>query len=517
MSRAFLPLLLLLALALAGCQRMSGNDAPPRETREAAIPALTSSLIVPVRVPVSELEALLNAQVPRQLWSIDTPEQLCVPAQRVRICLKHARPCEGEACRNVPCRVGTGRFRVTPAIRCRIEGDVVRGPIRLSGRGETLRLHLPVEASVRARDIGGVIRQETATAAAEVQADVRLSLRPDWTPEARISIDYDWTTPPGIDVLGRRIGFASRADPELQKLVRRLEAELPGQVARLNLRPQAESLWRSGFTVVSLNRRNPAVWMRVTPLKVGQAGYRFDGDDVVLRLALEARSETFVGLPPPPPEAQPLPPLVPIDSTMGSGLNVHIPVLADYAELAPVLMRELRKIEAQPIDLPLAGPTRVGFGTPILYTAEGGRIAVGLPMTVKPSRRILATRGTVWLTGVPFNEPDSRKVIIRDLEIAGRAEDMTGNLLLAAAQSPEVLGAVEDALRLDFEGDFRKLLVKVDRALNRLRIGDLSVAATITEVRNGRVLPVGQGLYLPVAVRGEANLTLDPPPRPAPR
>ncbi|MFN3371109.1 MAG: DUF4403 family protein [Sphingomonadaceae bacterium] len=508
MTRALLALIAL--LLVAGCQRSGGNEAPPRQTADAEIPVLTSHLVVPVKVPIAELEAMLNAEAPRQLWSINTPEQVCVPPQRVRICLKHARPCEGEACRDVPCKVGTGRFRVTPAIRCRIEGEVTRGAIRLSGRGETMRLSMPVSATVRARDIGGVIRQETATAAAEVQADVRLLLRPDWTPEARIDIDYGWTKPPGIEILGRRIGFANRADPELQKLVRRLEAELPAQVARLDLRPKAESAWKSGFAVVSLNRRNPAVWMRVTPQKVSSGGYRFEGDHVVLRLGLDATSETFVGLPPPPPPAQPLPPLNRLDGTADSGLNVHIPVLADYAELVPVLERELKKIEATPLDLPVAGPTRVGFGTPILYTAVGGRIAVGLPMTVKPSRQILATRGTVWLTGVPFNEPDSRKVIIRDLTIAGRADDVTGNLLLVAAQSPEVLGAVEDALRLDFEGDFGKLMVKIDRALNRLRIGDMAVSATITEIRNGRVLPVGQGLYLPVAVRGEASLSLEP-------
>jgi hypothetical protein len=469
--------------------REGGNEAPPRVETPAEIPRFQSRVSLPVTVPMATLQAALNAEVPNRLLTIDREEEVCVPPASVK--------------------VGERRLRVTPAIRCRIVGHVDRGPIRLTGRGETIRMTMPVSAVVAAKDIGRIIRSETATAAADVRADIRLSLDRNWQPVARISIDYDWTEEPGIDLLGQRIRFANRADPELAKLIADVERRLPARLRTLGLDQQVASLWQKGFTSIDVNHANPEVWIRLTPQRLGVGAIQAEGRNLVLPIMLNAETETFVGPRPPDPTPTPLPPMIPIDGR-DRALRFAAPVIADFAELEPIVARELAQLAAEPIEVPVAGPTEVSFGKPTIYTTTGGRLAIGLPLDVKPARQFLAARGTIWLTGQPTNLPNSRKIVVNDLQIAGDVEGMAGQILLRVAQAPAVLAAVERGLSHDFEGDFQKLMAIIEGVLRALPIGDFVASARVTGVNNGVVQPVGQGLFLPVEAFGDATLRLAP-------
>lgn len=486
-------ILLPAAIAVAGCSlRQGGNEAPPRLEADAEIPVFESRVALPVTIPLATLERMVNEEVPRRLVTIDRDFDVCVKPARVKI--------------------GQRRIAVTPTIRCRIVGHVDRGRIRLSphrGADGGVRLTMPVSATVAAKDIGRIIRQETGTAAADVQAVLNLRLDESWHPVARISIDYDWTEKPGIEILGRRFTFARRADPQLAKIIADLERSLPARLRTLNLEAQAGEVWKEGFTSISINRENPEVWLRLTPRRLSSGGFRVEGDRLVAPLALEAGTETFLGPRPPDPEPTPLPPLGRLQP--GSyGVRFAAPVVANFSELEPVLEAELRKLSGQTMDVPVAGRVEVNFGRPTIYTTEGGRLAIGLPMRVKAARQIFSTRGTVWLTGLPVNEPNSRKVRVADLAIAGEADNLTGDLLLSVARSPRVIATVETALTHDFEDDFQKLMEKVNKVLVALPISDFVANARVEGVRNGVVQPIGQGLFMPVEAYGEAKLRYDP-------
>lgn len=481
------------ALALAACSgREGGNEAPPRLEADAEIPVFESRVALPVTIPLATLERMVNEEVPRRLVTIDRAYDVCVQPARIRI--------------------GTRRIAVTPTIRCRIVGQVDRGPIRLAPDPRdpsAIRLSFPVSASVAAKDIGRIIRQETGTAAAEVRAVLNLRLDKQWQPNARIRIDYDWTEKPGVEILGRRFTFAGRADPVLERHIADLERKLPAKLRSLGLEKQAAEVWAQGFTSVSINRRNPEVWLRLTPRQLSSGGFQVEGNQLVARLALEAGTETFLGPRPPDPAPTPLPPLGRLQP--GSyGVRFAAPVVADFAELEPVLAEELEKLADQPIEVPVVGQVKVGFGEPTLYTTTGGKLAIGLPLKVKARRQLFSTRGTVWLTGRPVNEPNSRKVRVTGLAIAGDADSVAGNLLLSVAASPRMLASIETALSHDFEGDFQKLMKKINKVLAALPIGDFVAASKVEGVRNGVVQPIGQGLFMPVEAYGEAELRYDP-------
>jgi hypothetical protein len=193
-----------------------------------------------------------------------------------------------------------------------------------------------------------------------------------------------------------------------------------------------------------------------------------------------------------------------------SGFHFHAPVVADYAELEPVLAKALGKLAIKPMTLPGIGAVDPEFGEVTMYATTGSRLAIGLKMRVATPGKWIDARGTVWATGQPYNEPGSKVVRVRDLRIEGEANSPSFRLLLAVARSPAVTNTLSEALSQNFTNDFDKLMVKAGAAIAEKRLGDFVLAARIDDAKNGVVYPAGQGLYMPVDARGTAALRYAP-------
>ncbi|MGY4398701.1 hypothetical protein ACVWZA_003909 [Sphingomonas sp. UYAg733] len=482
-------LTLLLALTMAGCSGKTGNPAPPRIETPAELPTQSSTLVVPVSASLAMLEQRLNARVPTQLWQIDKQEPRCVPEKRVKIFGR--------------------KLKVIPALGCRIVGKVTRGRMRLGGSGDTLTISLPITAMISAENVGGIIKKETATGAAIVRATAKLSIDRNWSPIAKVRIAYDWIDPPGIDFLGQRIHFAGKADDKLKGVIAGLERDLPRELAKLRAHDQLNDVWRQGFTSIQLNRERPPAWMRITPLKLGFGGYRIGGGRIVMQLAAEALTETFVGDRPADPESTPLPP--PAREIGPSGLRFYIPVLADFAQLEPVVHRALGKLAAKGITLTGIGPVDAEFGKVTIYATEGGRLAVGVQTKVKARGGLIgAAHGEIWLSAVPYNEVNSQVVRVRDLRIAGRTDSKAVNLLFSLFDDETVQARIRAGLTHDFASDYEKVLLAARKATSGRREGGFVLSADITSVENGPIKVTGQGLFLPVRALGTANIRYTP-------
>lgn len=473
-------------LALTACKRERFQP-PPRAHDEIRIEPQASLITVPVTADLTELAAALDREIPRTLWTIDKPGQTCVKSKQVDLGITTLK---------------------TPALKCRIVGEVTRGPMTFAGRGKEIRLTMPLHAVLRAEDVGGMLKRETATADAVAEATVRITLADDWTPRGTVDIRYDWTNSPHAEFLGQRIDFTEKADRKLAPVIAKLERELPGQLGRLQLRRQVEQAWNSAFTTLSLNRERPPVWMRVKPAELQYGGYELDGKRMLLRLGVKAVTETFVGRRPEDSAPTPLPPVKPLEAQAGR-LAFFIPVVADYHELEPVLMKALRKRSARPFAVPGVGPVRTDFHKATIYGTTGGRIAVGVDFTARDEAgKLGATKGTVWMTGVPVNAEDSRQIGFDQFEVSGTTDMRGGDLILRLANTPGMSATIANALAQNFENDYGKLLGKIGRAIEDKREGDLVIRAEVTRTRTGRIQAAGRGLYLPVWADGTASITV---------
>lgn len=477
------------AAFLPGCSERKPVEPPPKAHVPFPTPQENSIISVPVDADQKILSNAIERAVPRTLWTIDREERECIPPQKVKL---------------------LGRqINVTPAIGCTITGIVTRGAIRLRGEGEDIVADVPIHARISAHDVAGVLKGETATGTAMAHARIRLDLTPDWRPSGSVRLQYDWTTPPGIDFLGQRISFTGQADEKLRPVVRRLEADLPRALARADIKSQVDPLWRRSFTVLELNRENPPVWMRVSPRKLIYGGYRMEKGRLRLALGLEAMTETFVGPKPQANDPTALPPL--IKTRTDSRFRFFIPVIADYSELEPVIMRALTKRARRPFELPGLGAVNARFEKAVAYGTYGGKIAVGLTLAARrASGTLKETHGTIWITAKPVNQPGSARVQFSDLSVSGDTDGIGGDLLIQLGNSPGVSRLIADALVQNFARDLDELLVKIRRAIERKQEGDFTIDARIDSVETNSIQAFGPGLYLPVRATGEAHISYRP-------
>lgn len=485
-----------LAALAGGCSRNGGDGPPPRANDPVPQPRLVSLIAVPIDADPRGLTTAVERAVPRTLWTIDRRIDRCVPPREVKVFGR--------------------KIATTPAVPCTVTGAVTRGPIRLRGQGQDIVADIPINARITARDVGRVLKGETATGSAMAHVRIAFDIAPDWTPRAKVDLNYDWTTPPGIDFLGQRIAFTEQADEKLGPVVRDLERSLPAEIARLDLRRQVEGLWRRGFTTISLNQARPPVWMRITPQKLRYGRYSLNDRSLRLNLAIEAVTETFVGHRPADPAPTPLPPLA--KGTNGQGLRFFLPVIADYAVLEPVILRALHKRSQRPFDIPGADPLMASFEKVQTYGTTGNRIAVGLTLTAWPADDPSdKTRGVIWVAAQPVNAPGSARVSFTNLTLSGDTDGVAGDTLLAIGQSPALSEAIAGALGQNFTKDLAELLAKVRTAIADKPVGDFAIQARIDQVQTGRISAFGQGLYLPVRVSGDARINYQPKAAPARR
>lgn len=478
------------ALALSACSGGAETGPPPRATDAIEVPPQDSVIAVPVTADLKGLAAALEKEVPRTLYRINKADQVCAKSKKVKVAFVKVK---------------------TPKLKCDIYGTVTRGPLRFRGQGQSILVSFPVHAEVKARDIGGILKQETATADAVANARMHITLDRNWNPVGKVDLSYRWTNEPHVEFLGQRIEFTKDADKELAKVIARLERSLPRELGKIRLRNQIETMWGKAFTSLNLNQANPPVWMRVTPEELQYGGYTLSGTKLSLKLGMKAKTETFVGDRPADPPKIPLPPMGKLDETPGK-LVFFIPVIADYRQLEPVVAEALVKRSARPFPLPGIGPVMAKFGKVEIYGAEGGKVAAGVTFTATAQdRKYGSATGKIWLTGVPVNEPGSRKVSFTQVSVRGDTDRKGADLLLDLANSPGFSQTVGNALAQNFEKDYGELMGKVTRAIADKREGDLVIRAKIDEVTTGKLKAAGQGLYLPVWGKGTASIVLPSP------
>ena len=443
------------------------------------LPDQPSTVRMPIAVPLADLRAAINAEVPRILATIDEPP---------RVCLKT-------------------KSKLLPDITCRLRGQVTRGTIGLSGAGEVITLTIPVSATVRAENIGKLIKQKTATGAVVVTSRLRLGLRPDWVPTAKVDANYRWTDPIGTELLGQRITFQSKVDPKLRAILADLERKLPAQLARAGVRDKAAAIWAKGFRSERV-KSDPLIWARFTPQAIGFSGYRVAGGNLIVGLSARLKGETIFGDKPADPPVAPLPRLQ--GAIADRGINLHVPVFIPYAVLEAAANTALVTPGKRRLMLKNGHAVDVTIRHVAIYGSTGGKLAVGLDLTADALGGLVAPSGKLWFVATPALDIPGRLLSLKDLLLVGQTDSTVVNALVAAVNDTSLHDQLMASIRYDFATDYRSGLTKADAWLREQPFEGFVFNGHLVDaaVRDARVAP--DGVLISADAKADGGLTWNP-------
>lgn len=500
LSRTFKIVLLVLALSLAAVAALmiwasnavTDYPTPPRLDAPLDRAPDRSTLVTRATAPLAAVRDRLEKAVPRTLVRLDERVEECVPREEVRV-------------------AGLDLFK-TPKLSCKLVGTITRGAITLGGSGRVLRARVPVSARIEVQDLGDIIKRETVTAAASVIISARLDVDQRWRLDPDVDLAYRWTTKPGTEVLGQRITFTKPADKALAKSLAKIERQIEGEIRTIDLRGEVEKVWREGHTTLSINREKPPVWMRLTPRELGAGALNVDGTRIATELMLVAEMQLEVGEQPEAPTPTKLGANIGTPEAQGFALNV--PVLADFAQVEAVILRELKRLDIDQMLGEDIGVLEAEFRSVTVYATRGGKLAVGIDTKVTPSGVFGAdlfggTQGTVWLTATPVTRTGSEVLTIEGLTIYGDMDRYSGDLLISFLDRPAIKSRIESALVTDFRSDYQRIVGKAQEGLRSVKVGPAELSFEVEDFAHGAIKVTGPGLYLPVTASGTITTRLE--------
>ena len=461
--------------------------------------AQASTIVLPIKASLADIQAKLNSLVPGTLYAVDENRNACVPAKMAKVCLLPNIFTGG--CSK------WGKTYISPAIDCHLNGSVTRGAISIAGTGDTLNLSMPVSVSITAKGRGVLGSQisTTATGDATVTAAVKADIDENWNPTALVNANYRWDKLIGVNILGFRITFADKVDPEIKKALTDLQAKLPGMLKDFDLKDKVAKGWDQGFTTLQVSP-SPEVWLRFSPKTVGYDGFKVVDGFIQTSLMAGGDVETFIGSKPSDPAKVPLPQLV--KKLPAAGFEFNLPISLDYHTIETEAKKALKVGEVQTIAVPNLGKVDVTFNDIKIYQTEGDLLAIGLTMDAKPPASLLDTKGTIWLTGSVKVDNAAKRVSVEKLGVFGKTDNAAFDLLVSLVSIGPVNEAIRKAVSRDYSSDYQKAIMEANKALRRQISDDLYFVGKLDEVDANSVAAGPSSILINLKARGSGEAGL---------
>ncbi|MCP2015452.1 hypothetical protein L1280_002614 [Deinococcus sp. HSC-46F16] len=430
-----------------------------------------SSLVLPVTVPLSGVQAAANARVPAEFARLDETRPLAGGLLGVRL--------TGTVTRTGHVRVGA-----TP------EGDalLVRVPLRAAFRAEGQGL-----GSALGRDFGG-------------EATVSLRLTPtlgtDWQAGVKVAGTVEWTDPLSVELTpGVRVSVQSLVDGQVRAALDRVTADIERAVREgADLRDRAGALWARAGQPWTLPAPEPA-YARVTPRTLTVSPFRFTGD--ALKLTVGATFDLSAGLGRAPAQAPaPLPPLR-VAEPPTPGVALALPVRLPYPDLSRAATRAAAA-RTVTLPLPLSPTLRVEN---VVVTGRGPHLNAAV--TVRVSGPLgLNVRATADVSGVPALDASGRVVTLRDPTVVTRREGLTGRVVgwLADARAQAYL---RGAARFDLTPQLTQARGQVQSRLPFTPVPGVTLTGKVGELRLTGLSVTPDALVVTAAAGGQLAAAVD--------
>lgn len=418
---------------LTRCQHVTPQP-PKAEGFDPPIPAERSYLAGSITLPLSQLQAKINAELD-------------------------------------PVLVGKGSEK--GGKKSMLPFSVIRsGPVQLQYVDQQIRFSAPLQVQLT-KLLGSTANTPKAKPFCAIHIDFKspLTLMPTWRLASHVKfVDYRWEIKPQIKLLGKAIPLTRFAERIIQKYQSAIEAAIDSAVYKdLRLDKMAAPIWRSVQKPLVLNKQY-GLWLLPKPVGVTASPISGDRQKITVPLLITLNPQTEVNA------RQPVYPL--------NGLPVlqkrdTVPPTSDLRVMNFVPYTAINRIAAQTLH---AKPLKLALGRLTInrVTVYGGQRTVIVKTDVSG-----LVAGTLYLRGRPDFDTTTNTLRINNLDFDAQTQGALSSLSSRILHNG-LRVVLEDLLSVSLGEEISQLPQKIDAAFEKSSAGK----RTNLSIRAFRLIPL---------------------------
>lgn len=460
---------------VSGCKVGEITQAPIRAGESAALQAEPSVINVTARVNLEPVRAAADEAIPEGAMQFPrTHEHRCV---------------------NVKIIVGS------KWIGCDYWGGAQkRGPLALNGSGDTLTAALPIHLWASVKGLG---IQESTDANVTARLSARPQLSPDWNLTVNPDASFTWDSHPEVVLLGViRVGIQNALTGPMQTQMTRMVNKIASKLEGPMVRDYATALWAAAAKPIQVSQTEN-MWMRINLQDAHFSGLNTSNGILTTRVGVSATTEAFVGIEPAPLPVKPLPPLQ-LTAPKELGFHLALPVTVSYERMVSAVEKVLKKGEKW---APIDGQPNVliTIDKVDIYPSKGS-VAVKVDFTADLPKKLGDTSGTVFLSGVPVLNNDTKEFSVDKLSFTAQTQSKLLNLVTDVLQ-PAIEKRISDALRVDLKAKYDTLLAEASARMNHDFGQGITSKGSLTEARLTKVFLTNDAAVVEINVDGQLEIS----------
>ncbi|MEN0065677.1 MAG: DUF4403 family protein [Myxococcota bacterium] len=467
---------LLLLLFACQCGRDSDEEGVPPRVGAVFVekPPPPSTVVVPLSLPIADLERLLHTELPMTLVDKENEE-----------------------------------IKQDGKVKGLLDLTVVRTDTpELAGLPDG-RVSLSLPLSAEAKLHKGRRPPIKVTAAMRITTEVDLGLTEHWHLDSDLTLAYEWLEDPKFSVLGLKFNVRKKVDKKLEPKLPEIADKIEEALRKSDkLNQKMNQLW-ARIGEAQTTKGDPPGWFIVQPETVYLS--RLTATETHLRLTAGLKGIAALGLGEPPSfERGPLPPIQPPPAAQG--LRLPVDVGLSWDELSKLATEQVsnRKdkslvVEGVELALALAG---------VKIYPSGDRLAVGLGY--RSDGEMWSSDGTAWLLAEPVVDPKARKLTLAGFDYTVDTWDLAVDVANSDLVRDGVRDSVAQHLEFDYGDKLDEAVAKVNDRIAELKLpnGAGVLKAHVDSVDLQGVELLEDALLIRTQVAGTAEVALALPPKP---
>jgi hypothetical protein len=455
--------LVLFLLLAASCARKPFLALAPAATYSATVPGVKeiSTLNLPIEIPLQDIERKINDQLGKTLFEDNSLED--------------------NGGDNLMLKVSK------------------RQPLSIEAKGGNLfNIKVPVniwaKAGYKIEKLGlSVSKYEDTEFDIDLNFLTRINLGQDW----RISTSttpngYKWVSEPKVKIGFFEIPITNIIEKIMDRELPNVVKTVDGEIAKINLKPQAEFAWKSVQQPFLMNEAYQA-WLKVTPQSVMMTQIGVKGKNVRIGLGITAVAETYLGAKP-AGSVMPTVPALKIVDKMDEKFEVGMMTDIPYSQLRKIAMEQAGGKTYEFND----GKQKVTVLDIEVY-GHGNDVVVATTMSG-------ALNGKVYIKGKPWYDAASTSLKIKDLDFDLDTKDKllkTANWMAHGKflKMMEPYFSVSVASQLD---EARKMIKEnlTGNSLNK----NVRLNGNLSELSPGPIYVTPNGLQAVILAKGKLDI-----------